>query len=205
MARNKNKKTTRGWFHDTAYCFDYSWLSHGTRSETWTRTARTPRDFKLVIKTWKINALWIFSEHGAKLQHLKYMHLQPIRYQSSEWVANKNSLFRCPVPRLPAIDVCPQLARTFHWRGIGLQVFALSRPASPALQGGFMKSWVLLAASIARCCRFLLHCGYGFLRLFVLHFMLAVYLVAVRIPAFQITGIVSAGKHPQLSWSLRST
>ncbi len=31
---HKNKKTTRRWFHDTAYCFDYSVLSHGTRSGT---------------------------------------------------------------------------------------------------------------------------------------------------------------------------
>ena len=30
---HENKKTTRRWFHDTAYCFDYSVLSHGTRSE----------------------------------------------------------------------------------------------------------------------------------------------------------------------------
>ena len=30
----KNKKTTRRWFHDTAYCFDYSFLSHGARSGT---------------------------------------------------------------------------------------------------------------------------------------------------------------------------
>ena len=33
-ANYKNKKTTRRWFHDTAYCFDYSLLSHGTRSGT---------------------------------------------------------------------------------------------------------------------------------------------------------------------------
>lgn len=32
--RHKNKKTTRRWFHDTAYCFDYSILSHGTRGGT---------------------------------------------------------------------------------------------------------------------------------------------------------------------------
>ena len=30
----KNKKTTRRWFHDTAYCFDYSAFSHGSRSGT---------------------------------------------------------------------------------------------------------------------------------------------------------------------------
>ncbi|TKU53325.1 hypothetical protein FDX11_00245 [Citrobacter sp. wls714] len=30
----RHKKTTRRWFHDTAYCFDYSLLSHGTRSGT---------------------------------------------------------------------------------------------------------------------------------------------------------------------------
>nr|DAY52928.1 MAG TPA: hypothetical protein [Caudoviricetes sp.] len=34
LANDKNKKTTRRWFHDTAYCFDYSVLSHGTRSGT---------------------------------------------------------------------------------------------------------------------------------------------------------------------------
>ncbi|EFO3348089.1 hypothetical protein DPL39_17445 [Escherichia coli] len=28
------QKTTRRWFHDTAYCFDYSDVSHGTRSGT---------------------------------------------------------------------------------------------------------------------------------------------------------------------------
>ena len=76
----------------------------------------------MVVKTRKINALLIFSEHGAKLQHLKYMHLQPISYQSSEWVVNKNSLFRSPVPSLPAIDVCPQLAQTFRCLGICLLV-----------------------------------------------------------------------------------
>ncbi|ECI6490311.1 hypothetical protein EIL18_10400 [Salmonella enterica subsp. enterica] len=30
----RHKKTTRRWFRDTAYCFDYSILSHGTRSGT---------------------------------------------------------------------------------------------------------------------------------------------------------------------------
>jgi hypothetical protein len=37
-------------------------------------------------------------------------------------------------------------------------------------------------------CRFLLTSGDGFLRLFILCCMLAVYLVAVRIPAYQVTG-----------------
>ncbi|TGW61639.1 hypothetical protein E5P13_14890 [Escherichia coli] len=30
----RHKKTTRRWFHDTANCFDYSDVSHGTRSGT---------------------------------------------------------------------------------------------------------------------------------------------------------------------------
>ncbi|MBE0055462.1 hypothetical protein FOT54_17820 [Citrobacter freundii] len=30
----RHKKTTFRWFHDTAYCFDYSCVSHGTRSGT---------------------------------------------------------------------------------------------------------------------------------------------------------------------------
>ncbi|HAF6646785.1 TPA: hypothetical protein G8C07_000396 [Salmonella enterica] len=30
----KAQKNPRRWFHDTAYCFDYSCLSHGTRSGT---------------------------------------------------------------------------------------------------------------------------------------------------------------------------
>ncbi|POU02194.1 hypothetical protein C3376_19635 [Enterobacter cloacae complex sp. ECNIH17] len=30
----RHKKTTRSWFHDTAYCFDYSAFSHGSRSGT---------------------------------------------------------------------------------------------------------------------------------------------------------------------------
>ncbi|GEM_PF-3544403 len=30
----RHKKTTFRWFHDTAYCFDYSLLSHGSRSGT---------------------------------------------------------------------------------------------------------------------------------------------------------------------------
>ncbi|EDP8563570.1 hypothetical protein GRZ40_002654 [Salmonella bongori] len=34
MINARHKKTTRRWFHDTAYCFDYSCLSHGTRSGT---------------------------------------------------------------------------------------------------------------------------------------------------------------------------
>ena len=30
----RHKKTTFRWFHDTAYCFDYSAFSHGSRSGT---------------------------------------------------------------------------------------------------------------------------------------------------------------------------
>ncbi|RRZ53202.1 hypothetical protein EGK29_19875 [Klebsiella pneumoniae] len=30
----ETKKTTRRWFHDTAYCFDYSVFPNGTRSGT---------------------------------------------------------------------------------------------------------------------------------------------------------------------------
>ena len=30
----RHKKTTFRWFHDTAYCFDYSSFSHGSRSGT---------------------------------------------------------------------------------------------------------------------------------------------------------------------------
>lgn len=38
-------------------------------------------------------------------------------------IEEQNRLFRGPVPRLPAIDVCPQLAHTFRCLGIRLQVF----------------------------------------------------------------------------------
>lgn len=36
---------------------------------------------------------------------------------------NKNSLFRSPVPRLPAIDICPKLTHTVRRLSIRLQVF----------------------------------------------------------------------------------
>ena len=55
LVKNRHKKTTRRWFHDTTYCFDYSVLSHGTRSGTWTHTARTPRDFKSCVLSLFIN------------------------------------------------------------------------------------------------------------------------------------------------------
>lgn len=104
---------------------------------------------------------------------------------------------------------------------------SLSRPASLALHGGFIKSWdivgridcslpqlhsviVKIALSMIRVvnifhhvaingpvnhlafctgrCRFLLASSNGFLSFFVFRFMLAVYLVAMRIPSFQVTG-----------------
>lgn len=51
------------------------------------------------------------------------MNLQPICNQSSEWLVNRYSLVSSPVPRLPAIDICPQLAHTFRRLSICLQVF----------------------------------------------------------------------------------
>ena len=49
----------------------------------------------------------------------------------------------------------------------------------------------------ADCSRFLLAGGDALLTLFALRLILAVYLVAVRVPAFQITGIICTGEQRQ--------